>query len=117
VPVFVNGLKLLPSRQETLIPVERFKGRILMVCGEKDTVWPGCMMADQISERARAKSGPETDLLRYADGGHGVMGAPFTDPVKLSRWARFSGGSAKGNADARRDSWPKIIAFLNAELK
>lgn len=115
-PVFVNGLKELDANPAAIIPVERFKGRLMLVCGEAEALWPSCPMAGQIAARAKAMGAAAPTLLRYKDAGHGVMGAPFTDAKTRKFWTRFGGGSEAGNAAARIDSWAKIAVFLNAEL-
>ena len=116
-PVFVNGLKELDENPAAVIPVERYKGRLMLVCGEAEKLWPSCPMTDQIvaRARARAKGTPLPIVLRYKDAGHGVMGAPFTDPKMAARISQL-GGTAAGNTAARADSWPKILAFLHSEL-
>ncbi|MEI4506927.1 acyl-CoA thioester hydrolase/BAAT C-terminal domain-containing protein [Sphingopyxis sp. CCNWLW253] len=115
-PVFVNGLKEIGANPAAIIPVERFKGKLLLICGEAEKLWPSCPMTDQIVARAKTKDAPAPAVLRYKDAGHGVMGAPFADPVDAKKWSKL-GGTAKGNAAARMDSWPKIVAFLKAELE
>lgn len=73
-------------------------------------------MADQIKSRAAKAGRPATLLLRYADAGHGVMGAPgpLTDP-DIRNFARL-GGTVKAKAAARADSWPRITTFLKMAL-
>ncbi len=114
-PVFVNGLKELSKNQPAIIPVEKFNGKLMLVCGQDDTVWPSCPMTDQIVGRAKEKNGPDIVALKYDDAGHGVMGAPFVDPKRRAYWSKL-GGTQTGNAEARADSWPKITTFLKAEL-
>lgn len=116
-PVFVNALKELPRHPETIIPVEQFHGSLMMVCGERDNLWPACQMGDQIVSRARKKGRQPPVLLRYADAGHGVMGAPAPpDDPEIVKFARL-GGTAEANARARADSWPKIIRFLKLSFE
>lgn len=114
-PVFVNGLKALDKNPAAIIPVEKFKGKLLLVCGEAEKLWPSCPMTDQIVARAARAGASAPVVLRYKDAGHGVMGAPFADDKARKYWARL-GGTEAGNAAARADSWVKIAAFLKAEL-
>jgi hypothetical protein len=116
-PLFANVLKDNAARRDAAIPVERFGGRLLLVCGAKDNLWPSCPMAQQIEARAKAAGKPETQLLSYAEAGHGVMGAPLPATHKrMKAWATL-GGTAESNAAARADSWPKIVGFLDGALK
>jgi dienelactone hydrolase len=110
---FVEGLKKLNEHPDAVIPVERFKGELLLVCGEVDTLWPSCPMTDQIVARAKANGRAEPRVLRYAEAGHGVAGAP--DPARLKEMGKL-GGTNVANLAARADSWPKIVAFLDARL-
>lgn len=131
-PRFVNGLNHLDAHPDTVIPVERFAGQLLLICGERDTLWPSCLMARQIEARAKrgrplsgretdgrtpAREGPDVTLLVYPDAGHGVMGAPSpaSDPA-LRKWSAL-GGTPEANAAARADGWPRIVAFLNGALR
>lgn len=114
-PVFVNGLKALDKNPAAIIPVEKFKGKLLLVCGEAEKLWPSCPMTRQIVARAAEKGASAPIVLRYRDAGHGVMGAPFADAAAAQKWSKL-GGTADGNAAARIDSWSKIVAFLNAGL-
>ena len=114
--VFEDGLKKVSDHPETVIPIERFNGNLLMICGAKDSLWPSCLMAEQIKARAQKGGHPETQFLRYAEAGHGVMGAPLpAENRDMKRFAKL-GGTAEANATARADSWPKIIVFLEASL-
>ncbi|HEY4941459.1 MAG TPA: acyl-CoA thioester hydrolase/BAAT C-terminal domain-containing protein [Rhizomicrobium sp.] len=114
--LYNDALPTLPQHPEAAIAVEQIAGPILLVCGEADTLWPSCPMADQISARLQAKGRPAPVLLRYRDAGHGVFGTPVAklDP-NYAGLAHF-GGSADGNAAARAEVWPKTIAFLKAAL-
>lgn len=114
-PVFVNGLKELDKNPDAIIPVEWYKGKLLLVCGEAEKLWPSCPMTDQIVARAAKAGAAAPVVLRYKDAGHGVMGAPFADDKARRYWAKL-GGTEAGNAAARADSWAKIRAFLKTEL-
>jgi hypothetical protein len=116
-PRFVNALATLKRHPETVIPVERYDGALMLVCGEKDTLWPSCPMARQIVRRAATGGRPAPQLLAYPDAGHGVMGAP-ADPNDRAIWKwTVLGGDAEGNAAARKDGWPRIVSFLHDALK
>lgn len=113
--VFEGGLKHLDENPAAIIPVEKYRGKLLLVCGEAEKLWPSCPMTDQIVARAAKQGATAPTVLRYKDAGHAVMGAPFADPTAAKKWSKL-GGTAEGNSAARIDSWPKIVAFLKAEL-
>lgn len=115
IAVFEGGLNELGSNPDAVIPVEKYKGKLMLVCGQAEKLWPSCPMTDQIVARARERGRAAPIVLRYADAGHGVMGAPFTEEKARKNWSQM-GGTEEGNAAARADSWPKIVAFLKAGL-
>ena len=98
------SLKGLPQHPKAVIPVERIAGRLLLVCGEEDQMWPSCPMARQVQQRLRDHRRPDATLLAYADVGHSGFGLPVSpdDP----RLTNFGGTAAARNA-ARADSWRK----------
>ena len=97
-----------------VIPVERIAAPLLLVCGEADTLWPSCKMADEIAARRAAHRKPAPTILRYPNAGHGVFGPP--PPTAVPALAQL-GGTPDGNLAARTDSWPKVLAFLAARLR
>jgi dienelactone hydrolase len=115
ITLFENGLKELDRNPAAIIPVELFKGRLMLVCGEAEKLWPSCPMTDQIVARARMAGGPSPIVLRYKDAGHDVMGVPSGNLGKAGQPAEF-GGTVESNIAARADSWPKIVEFLRTEL-
>lgn len=107
----------LPSERRfagAVIPVERIAAPMLLICGEADTLWPSCKMADEIAARRAAHGKPRPTILRYPNAGHGVFGPP--PPTALPALASL-GGTPEGNLAARADAWPKSLAFLAARLK
>jgi dienelactone hydrolase len=104
------------------IPVERAKGPILMVSGEDDAMWPSAPMGE-IARRRAVSHGFAHDIhhLRYPDAGHICGGVPGTPIVLETRHPMTGGyysfgGTRAGNAAARADSWPRVLAFLNDAL-
>jgi dienelactone hydrolase len=110
--IYDRGLAALPAHPDTRIPIERSPAAVLLVCGEADSLWPSCPMARQL----KASDPARVQILAYADAGRAVFGPPMavSDP-RYVRMAGF-GGSNDGNAAARRDGWPKVVAFLHAQL-
>jgi dienelactone hydrolase len=97
------------------IPVENFRGPLLVVGGHDDQVWSSGMMAQNIAER-RAAAGLETIALIFPDAGHALSGTgwmPTTqynaDPVKV-------GGTPEANARAQARAFPETFAFLKRTL-
>jgi dienelactone hydrolase len=100
------------AAERAAIPIERARAATLLVCGEAETMWPACPMSRMLQARASALGGPPVQLLAYADAGHLVFGPPI--PAGSTFYPRLAmlGGTVEGNANARADSWTRIIAFL-----
>ena len=95
------------------IPIERASAKIMLVCGEAETMWPACPMSRMIAERSAKRSGPSITVLAYQDAGHFVFGPPLAPEDAFYDRLDTFGGSLEGNATARADSWPNVVAFLN----
>lgn len=61
------------------IPIERYRGSLLLIAGEQDRTWPSAPMARNIAA-TRKRAGLGTELLVYPGAGHGLAG-PGTDPA------------------------------------
>jgi hypothetical protein len=112
--LYDGALPTEPQHPDAVIPVERITAPLLLVCGEADTLWPSCKMADEIAARRAAHGKPAPTILRYPDAGHGVFGPP--PPTPTPALAQL-GGTPAGNAAARAAGWPKVLAFLKARLR
>ena len=98
------------------IPVETARANVMLVCGEAETMWPACPMARQVASRSQAKSGPPVTVLAYKDAGHFVFGPPIDRNHSFYPRLGEFGGTVEGNAAARANSWPKVIAFLRQAM-
>lgn len=112
----VNGLQKVAEHPQAVIPVERVAAPVLLVCGDADAVWPSCGMSAMIGTRLRNKGKAEPVVLRYPDAGHGVFGPPLPAGSDSAKYWSMMGGTEQANMRARKDSWPKTIAFLRQHL-
>lgn len=97
------------------IPVERYKGPLLLVAGQEDQVWNSAMMAHNIAER-RAVAKLETVSLIYTDAGHYLSGNGLSPTTQYNVGPNKSGGTPEANARAQADAWEKTIQFLERTL-
>jgi dienelactone hydrolase len=104
--------------QRASIEVERIAGRILLVSGVDDQLWPSAEYAELVVRRLR-EHGREVRHLSYPDVGHFVCfpyGLPSMPPhIRQSVGPGMTfdfGGTPAANAAAARQSWPEILAFL-----
>ena len=114
--VYAAGLDALAQHEDAIIPIERTQAPVLLICGKADTLWPSCPMADQVKARADAKGTPVVTVLAYDNAGHGVFGVPVEKSNPNYDKLDSLGGTDEGNNAAREDSWPKIVAHLEAAL-
>ena len=93
------------------IPVERYHGRLLLIAGDLDAIWPSSEMARAIA-KGRAADGLPTELLVYPDAGHALGG----DGNGLDPRVTKLGGTMEAIARDQRDAWERTRAFLTTAL-
>jgi dienelactone hydrolase len=110
--------KLHGSEPQALIAVENIEGPVMVVAGGDDKLWPSATMAAQIAARLREHHHPYADkALIYPSAGHAIEVPYVPTPHTITAGDLLLGGTASANAQADRDSWPRVIAFLEAALK
>lgn len=115
--VYTPALADVPQHPEAVIPVERIAGPVLLLCGEADSLWPSCPMARAVKARRDGSgAGLATTLLAYKDAGHFGVGPPLAEGKKAPFMLTVFGGTEQGNIAARKDGWPRTLAFLEAAL-
>ena len=97
---------------EATIPIAEVGGPVLMICGESDIVWPSCQMGRAIADTAAQAGKDDVRLLAYPDAGHYAFGAPVSEDDEVFDKLDKLGGSPEGNADALRQSYREMVAFL-----
>ena len=115
--LYAKGLPAIGEHPAAIISVERINGPVILVCGEKDKIWPSCLMTDQIARRLKAHGFKySVKQLKYPEAGHAVFGPPEPrGSDKIPKLAAL-GGTGEGNQAARLDDWPKVMAFMDAAL-
>jgi dienelactone hydrolase len=98
------------------IPIEQYKGALLVVAGQDDQIWNSAMMAHNIAERRAAANLPTISLI-YSDAGHYLSGSGWSPTTQYNSGLGKSGGTPEGNAAAQGDAWLKTIEFLKQQLK
>jgi dienelactone hydrolase len=97
------------------IPIEKYKGPLLIIAGQEDQMWNSGMMAHNIAER-RAEAKLETVSLIYTDAGHALTSAGWSPTTQYDVGPLKTGGTPAGNARAQADAWEKTVAFLKKHL-
>ncbi len=101
------------------IPVERYRGPLMVVAGQEDQVWNSAMMAHNIAERRAEVTQPaklETLALIYTDAGHFLSGNGWSPTTQYNASMNKSGGTPEANAYAQADAHEKTLAFLKRTL-
>ena len=121
-PGFLAGLEDHEAVEQALIPVERVNGPILLVSGDDDLMWPSSRYASMIMSRLRHRGHAFADRhLAYPGCGH-LVNFPYVPTTvgaskhPITGHVFAYGGTPRGQASAREDSWPKVLAFLHDAL-
>jgi acetyl esterase/lipase len=121
-PAYLKSLDDIERARAAEIPVERINGPVLLVSGQDDRMWPSWLFGERIMERLAEHQHPYPDEhLVYPDCGH-TIGVPYSPTTVRASFHPVRqvvcsyGGTPKGIAHAREDSWPKILNFLTAHL-
>ncbi len=106
-----------------VIQVEKSDAAFLLIGNPDDGVWPSYELSKITIDRLKAYNHKKRyELLSYRDGGHIFVVYPYY-PTTIRKfylptirvWEGL-GGTAEGAAMAAKDSWEKVIEFLNREL-
>ncbi len=115
--LYAKGLLAIGEHPDAIISVELINGPIILVCGEKDLIWPSCLMIERIAGRLKAHGFKyAVKLLKYAQAGHAAFGPPEPQGSDKIQNLAALGGTGAGNQAARLDDWPKVMAFMDAAL-
>lgn len=117
VEMYSRSLRNLAAVAAARIPVATIDAPLLLISGQKDQMWPAYAMSEDIVRSLRAaRPDAVVEHLSYVDAGHGVLGLPFDPDGPAGERLSALGGSPEGNLAARRDGWPKVLAFLHKHL-
>lgn len=112
-----QGRAAFPERVAAArIPVERFKGPLLLLAGQDDQLWNAAAMAHNILER-RVAAGLPTIARIYSDAGHYLNGNGWAPTTHYDAGREKSGGTPAGNARAQADAWQHLQDFLAAHAR
>lgn len=107
-----NGRADHPDREAAArIPVEAYRGRLMLIAGDSDRLWNSGRMARNIVA-SRRRAGLATTALIYPDAGHDLAGGSGE-----ARVDERGGGTPQANASARLDAWPQVVRFLEDALR
>ena len=112
---FAAGKRTLDDQDSVAkyaIQVERVRGPILLLAGADDKLWPSARMARMVNERfQRLQHSYASTVLVYPDAGHAIAFPYLAVAPRLSL-----GGTVTGTANADRESWQAVLAFLHQHV-
>ena len=123
-PAFLRALQSAGEHiDDYAIRVERTRGAIFMASGEDDQLWGSTLLAEIAEKRLQgAAFRYPFEHRRYPSAGHFVClppNLPATSTVGRHQVVGLSlafGGTARANAAASADLWPRIVTFLHRHL-
>jgi len=116
--LYQASLKDGAAVEKALIPVERIRGAVLLVSGKDDQLWPSPVMANKIMERLRDHDFPfPFQHLSFENAGHGIDRAFVSMQASAISGRIDAGGTVAGNAAATLESKPRMLKFLDENLK
>lgn len=121
--VFFEGLKDTDLMARSRIPIERFRGPVLLISGRDDRAWPSSLYSRMVAATLRKHGHPApVQHLDFDDAGHAIN-LPVVPATQISRAHPVSGvvytngGTPSGNAAANMGSWQGMLDFLNQVAK
>lgn len=104
------------DHRAAIIPVERIRGPVLLVCGGHDLVWRSCPYENAIARRLRAHHHRAPVVaLHYPAAGH-LVGQMFPYVSRVPGPAQFdgheTGGTSTADAVGGSDAWQHLLALL-----
>ncbi|GAA0381898.1 acyl-CoA thioesterase/bile acid-CoA:amino acid N-acyltransferase family protein [Bacillus horti] len=112
--IWNRSLSLTNDPEEFRIKVESIKAQVLLISGDRDQCWPSSEFAMPIKEKL-----PNTEHLQYKEAGH-FLAYPYSLPNMPANinihvgggMIMDFGGSKEANAKAAKDTWLKILSFI-----
>ena len=123
-PLFVAALGNEFAVNRAIISVENIKGPILLISGDDDQLTPSALMSDMIMDRLRKHKHPFAyKHLKYKGAGHAISLPDLPREAYLTKVAHSLthikydlGGNIDSNAQASKQAWNEVVAFLKEHV-
>jgi dienelactone hydrolase len=118
-PRFLRFLEDDEAAARAEIPVERINGPVLLISGKDDAMWPSERMAEIARRRLDEHHFAHAYRHLAYDGAGHMIGTPYVPTTVLASRHPLTGeifaygGTPKGYAAAREDSWRAILELLS----
>lgn len=107
-PLFEASLAARRAHPAAAIPIERFKGQVVLVAGEDDRLWPSARFAHELAG-ALAESGRPPRVFTHPEAGHRVLLPGETTPRSE---LNAHGGTDAADMALGREAWAAICETL-----
>ncbi|WP_461610789.1 acyl-CoA thioester hydrolase/BAAT C-terminal domain-containing protein [Cytobacillus kochii] len=120
--IWDNTLNDEDGIRESRIPVENIKAPVMFISGEDDQLWPSARYVKMMEEKFKhAKNNSSQNRYLYYKGAGNFLSFPYSFvnlPANVlmnvgGGMTMTFGGTKSTNAAAAKDSWRKILDFLN----
>lgn len=120
--IWDNTLNDEEGIRESRIPVEKIKAPVMFISGEDDQLWPSAKYVKLMEEKLKdaENNSSQNRYLYYKDAGHFIsfpysfVNLPSNVLMNVGGGMTMTfGGTKATNAAAAKDSWSKILEFLN----
>ncbi|MCH9769881.1 MAG: acyl-CoA thioesterase/BAAT N-terminal domain-containing protein [Gammaproteobacteria bacterium] len=117
IPAYLGLKSKIKKSPKAVIPVTAIAAPLLLIAGEKDSVWPASNMAKTIQILRQDTGFKDDEVYIYSRAGHAFR-LPYQPTAITWSWppgAKFGmhfGGSPQANAEAANSAWQHILDFL-----
>ena len=122
--IWDNSLKGNEAIKEAQITVKDIHVPIMLISGEDDQLWPSARYVKMMEEKLRNSKGSQRNrYLYYQHAGHflsfpySFANLPANIFMNAGGMTMTFGGSKQANARAAKDSWEKILHFLDETME
>ncbi|XP_044132270.1 acyl-coenzyme A amino acid N-acyltransferase 1-like [Bufo gargarizans] len=110
-----------PEHQDSILPLEKARGPILFLVGDKDQIYNSLFFAQEAKARAEMYGKKDVYVQCYPGAGHLLEppGSPFC-PVSQSPFLPLPltwGGELLPHCSAQETSWKELQEFLRRKIK
>src|SRR5215213_5866648 len=111
VPGVVASIKAETEISAAIIPVEKIKGSVLLISGDRDSQLPGPVYAELAIDRLKAYNFAFPYRHMVNPGAGHLISFPY---AQRSNEIEEGGGSPQANAEAAAVIWPVVLEYLAA---
>lgn len=110
-PAIVASIEADPQLSAAIIPVEKIKGSVLLISGDRDSQLPSTVYGELAINRLKAHNFAYPYRHLFNPGAGHLISFPYAQrSIEIDQ----GGGSAQANAQAAAVIWPVVLEYLAA---